>query len=194
MERLNKLLSLTPFSKEETDLFVSKLIPKQLNALEFLHQANEVCKYEAFLEKGIMRSFYKINEDEIINQFFFEGQWVADYESFISQTSSKVNIQALEGCQLYLMTKEDIDDLSTQISNWDKLAKLFFEKLYLKKEKRNASLLLESAEERYLNLVKHQPQLINRVPQFYIAQYIGIKPESLSRIRKKMSQRNFGRS
>lgn len=186
--RLIQLLQKTAWSPEHRQLFLTKLKIRTLQPLELLHSVGKVCEYEAFVEQGLLRSFYIKNEVEHTNQFFFEEQWVSDYESFITQSPSKVSIQALEECQLLVMTKTDMDQLSTQIPDWDLLGRSFFERLYLKKEKRNASLLLTSATERYLAILEEQPRLIARVPQYYIAQYIGVKPESLSRIRKKLAQ------
>jgi len=185
---LNHLLQETNWTPAEIQLFKSKLLTKELQPLEVLHSEGVICEYEAFVEKGLLRSYYHKNEVEHINQFFFEGQWVADYESFLTQSPSKVTIQALEACQLLIMSKSDIDFLSTQLPNWNALGKQFFERLYIKKEKRNASLFLTSATERYLALLEEQPRLVQRVPQYYIAQYIGVKPESLSRIRKKLAR------
>ncbi len=186
---LTRQLQKIPWTIEQKQFSLSKLKKRKLDAMELLLREGEVCEFEAFIEEGILRSFYKKNEEERINQFFFEGQWASDYQSFISQLPSKASIQALESCELLVVSKKDIDILGEQLPNWDTLAKTFFEKLYLKKEKRTASLLLESAEEKYLAIVNDQPQLIHRIPQYYIAQYIGIKPESLSRIRKKLTKK-----
>jgi len=183
-------LQLLPWTKEEIDFFLSKLREKHLEAMELLHHEGSVCQFEAFVEKGILRSFYQKDEEERINQFFFEGQWVSDYQSFIEQKPSKVSIQALEDCKLWIISKSDVDILSKELPDWDSLGMKFFKKLFLKKEKRNASLLLASAKERYLAIVKETPELIDRIPQYYIAQYIGIAPESLSRIRKELAHKN----
>lgn len=94
----------------------------------------------------------------------------------------------MEACRLWVISKDDIDKLSQQIPEWNTLGLRFFEKLFLKKEKRNASLLLTSAKDRYLAIINETPQLVERVPLYYIAQYIGIKPESLSRIRKELAK------
>lgn len=186
--RLNQLLQQTNWTPDQIQLFKSKFTTKELQPLEILNAEGKTCEQEAFVEKGLLRSYYYKSEVEHTNQFFFEGQWVADYESFITQSPSKVTIQALEACQLFVISKSDIDQLSTELPDWDVLGKTFFERLYIKKEKRNASLLLASATERYLTILEEQPRLIARVPQYYIAQYIGVKPESLSRIRKKLAK------
>ena len=185
----NQLQNLS-WTTDQKQFFLSKFKRKKLEAMDILLHEGEICEFEAYVEEGILRSYYVKNEVEKINHFFFEGQWASDYQSFISQSSSKVTIQALENCELMIVSKKDIDTLSEQLPDWDALAKTFFERLLLDKEKRNASLLLESAEEKYLKIVNDQPRLIRRIPQFYIAQYIGIKPESLSRIRKKLA--NYG--
>lgn len=186
---LQNHLNKTPWTSDQKQLFLSQLHKKSLKAKDFLQLEGKICRFEAFVEKGILRSFYHKGEVELINQFFFEGQWVAAYDSFIAQTPAKVNIQALEDCELWMISKSAVDKLSMELPEWDTLGMQFFQHLFLKKEKRNAVLILSSPEERYLSILQNQPKLLERVPLYYIAQYIGIQPESLSRIRKKLARR-----
>lgn len=189
LHQITKIISITG---KEIDVLKSKFKKKTLKVSEVLHSKGTVCNFEAFVQKGMLRSYYTVeNGTERIIQFFEEGQWVGDFDSFLSSSPSKFTIQALENCELIIFSKETINLLSNQISNWSILREFFYKKIFIQKDKHTESLLTSTPEQWYTNLLKNRPQLLNRVPQYFIAQYIGIQPESLSRIRKRIAKNNF---
>lgn len=186
---LQQIASIIPLTEAHQQLIASKIKQRQLAPSEMLHRAGSICNFEGYIHKGMVRSYFNINGNDRIIEFAHERQWVCDFKSLLSQTVSNINIQAIEPTEVYLFAKYDLDILNIEIPNWDKLGKLFYEKLFVEKEKLIESLLVHTPEQRYLHLMDKQPQLIKRIPQYYLAQYVGVKPESLSRIRKRIAQR-----
>ncbi len=133
-----------------------------------------------------MRYFYEVDGDEHTGQFFFENGWYTDYDSFLSGKPSHQNIEALEKTDLLLLDKKHLEALYDQNPRFERFGRLMAERAYLGVRKRTESLTNQSAEERYLQLVKDRPKVIERIPQHYIASYLGIQPQSLSRIRKQI--------
>lgn len=182
---ISKFIFLT---NEEADLIRNNLVILKVKANEIIHSEGTICNFEAFIETGLLRTYYVINGNERIIHFFKENEWISDFKSFILQEPSKITIQAIEDCELVLIRKTHIHLFSKNISNWDTLGKLFFKKLFIQNFNHIESLLTNTPEERYIYLLENNSDLINRIPQYLIAQYIGVQPESLSRIRKRISK------
>ena len=134
-----------------------------------------------------MRSYY-INEngDDISFIFHFDNQFFADYESILCNSVSYLNIQAMEDSELLLLDKNDLQNLYEKEMYWQKFGRLMTEKIYLDTKKRLENLLYYSPEKRYTNLLEENPLVFEKIPQKYIAGYLGITPQSLSRIRKRI--------
>jgi CRP-like cAMP-binding protein len=145
-----------------------------------------VCKYTAFILKGCLRYFYNVEGQEHTGQFFFENSWYTDYESFLSEKPSKQNIEALEKTEILLLQKKDLEKLYETYPKFERFGRLMAENAYLGVRKKNENLVNLSPEDRYLKLVKERPKVIERVAQHYIASFLGIQPQSLSRIRKRI--------
>ena len=185
---ISKLISLT---NREKEILRANLSVKKIKVDEVIHSEGNICDFEAFIDKGILRTYYIIDGNERIINFYRENQWVSDFKSFTLQEPSKISIQALEDCELVFFKTAQMKLFSKQISSWDTLGKAFFEKLFIENFNHIESLLINSPEERYTLLLKRRPDLLNRVPQYYIAQYLGVQPESLSRIRKRMVSKSL---
>ncbi|MBL4707370.1 MAG: Crp/Fnr family transcriptional regulator [Flavobacteriales bacterium] len=183
---ITSISKLIPLSIREEEVLRNNLTAKKIKANEIIHSEGNICDFEAFIKKGILRTYYTIDGNERILNFFEENQWISDFKSFTLQEPSKITIQAIEDCELVLIKNSQMKLLSQQISNWDLLGKLFFKKLFIQNFNHLESLLISSPEERYADLLKNRTALINRIPQYFIAQYIGVQPESLSRIRKRI--------
>jgi len=135
-----------------------------------------------------LRTFYEVENSERIIHFSKEGNWVSDYTSLVVKKKTALNIQAIEPTKLLIITSEKLDELSKRVSNWDKAGNRFFAGILQEKEREMELRISKTEEERYLLLLKKQPDIIKRVPQYMIAQYLGIEAESLSRIRKRISK------
>ena len=119
--------------------------------------------------------------------FMFENDYVSAYYSFLSRRPSLMAIQALTPVIVYSMSEKDLDRLCNESKNAERIGRLNAERIYRRKEEREISLLTMSATERYTELLKRSPQLFQQIPLKYIASYLGIQPESLSRIRKQLA-------
>ena len=180
---LKHLIGLT---NEEFDTFLGCLQFQKLKRKEILIVEGDICRYAYFIKKGCLRYFHNVDGQEITGQFFFENAWYTDYESFLLQKPSKQNIDALEPTELVLLPKNELQNLYITIPKFEKFGRIMAETAFIGLRNRTELLTQQSAEERYLSLMKERPKVIERVPQHYIASYLGIKPPSLSRIRKRI--------
>jgi CRP-like cAMP-binding protein len=180
-------------SKEEFDFCKTLFFPKKLRKKQYLLQEGDVCRYTAFVEKGILRTF-SVDEkgNEPILQFSMEGWWIADLYSFLTEESSQYNIEALEDCELLLITKENWEILLDKVPAFERYFRLLIQNNLIATQRRLMSSLSESAEEKYTKLINNFPGCIQRVPQHMIASYLGITPETLSRIRGQIAARSKG--
>lgn len=184
---IREKVALTP---TEMELCKTFFIPKKLRKKQSLLQEGDVCIYNAFVEKGILRSF-SIDEkgNEHIVQFAIEGWWITDLASFLTNRNSIYTIEALEDSELLLLTTEARDALMNQIPMFERYQRLLLQNAYIANQARINSALTETAEDKYLNLGKAYPGIVKRVPQHMLASYLGFTPETLSRVRKQISKK-----
>ncbi len=177
-------------SNEQFEFCKTLFIPKKLRKKQYLLQEGDVCRYTAFVEKGMLRTF-TVDEkgNEPILQFSMEGWWIADLFSFLTEEPSMYNIEALEDCELLLITKENWEILLEKVPAFERYFRLLIQNNLIATQRRLMSSLSESAEEKYTKLISNFPGCIQRVPQHMIASYLGITPETLSRIRGQMAAR-----
>ena len=177
-------------TEEEKLLSKSFFIPKKFRKKQYLLQEGDVCKYVAFVEKGILRQ-YKVDDkgNEHILQFAFEGWWIADHYSFLTGEPSLYNIDALEDCELLLLTKQAEEQLLEKLPKFERFFRLLLQNNLIATLQRLESSLSGTAEEKYNQLIQSCPTLAERIPQHMIASFLGITPETVSRIRKQMSLR-----
>lgn len=167
--------------------FYALLKDTRLLKSDFFLKEGEKCKYLGFIRKGTLRCFYINDQGREINfGFYFENEFFTDYESILCDTVSNMNIQALENCEILLLSKEDLQDLYKKEAYWQQFGRVMSEKIYLDAKKRIDDLLCYSPENRYLNLLKKQPELVQKIAQKHIASYLGVTEQSLSRIRSRI--------
>ncbi|HEY0042436.1 MAG TPA: Crp/Fnr family transcriptional regulator [Flavisolibacter sp.] len=186
-QKFDEKLQLTDAEKA---LVKSFFVPKKLRKKQFLLQEGDVCKYTAFVESGILRS-YSIDEKggEHILQFAFEGWWIGDQYSFLTGEPSTYTIDALEDCQLLLITKEAEDNMLESVPKMERFFRILMQNSMIAMQRRLVNSLSKTAEEKYSDLVVSCPSIPQRVPQHMMASFLGITPETLSRIRKQISVR-----
>jgi CRP/FNR family transcriptional regulator, anaerobic regulatory protein len=183
---IQSIKSLVPLNKMEEEAFAAILEVKQFKKKDFLLKEGQICTKVSFINTGAMRLFYNVEGIENTVQFFFADSWYTDYASFLTGQATLENLQALEACEVIQFKKEDLYKLFNQYPIFDRVGRVMAENAFLSLSRLNQMLTNEEPEERYLNLFKNRPEIVEKIPQHYIASYLGIKPESLSRIRKRI--------
>ena len=175
---------------QEFEFCKTLFIPKKLRKRQYLLQEGDVSRYTSFVEKGILRTFTVDDKgNEPILQFSMEGWWVTDLYSFLTDEPSRYNIEALEDCELLLITKPSWETLLEKVPAFEKYFRILIQNNLIATQRRLISSFSETAEERYTKLVTTFPTCLQRVPQHMIASFLGITPETLSRIRSQMAAR-----
>ncbi len=172
---------------KDWQLFSSKLVSREFTKRTIILKTGQTENYLSFVEKGIIRFFIPKEENDLTFDFVFDNGFLSAYESFLTQTPSTYQIETLTETILWSITYHDLQDIYRESEIGNTIGRLASEDLFLKKSKREFSLLSDTAEERYLKLFEEQLHLIKQIPLKYIASYIGITPQALSRIRKRIS-------
>jgi CRP-like cAMP-binding protein len=177
-----------PLTQEEWELIQNYLTLKKLRKRQYLLQEGDICKAVAFVEKGALR-LYNVSENgtEHIVLFAVEGQFMTDLSSFFSREPSIYNIDAIEDSELVVITQTASDELRKVSQKYQEFAFLETSEAYIQLAKRMTSIISLSLEERYQELATNYPNIVQRVPQHMIASYMGLTPETLSRVRKRIS-------
>ncbi len=184
-----KIIAITPLNEEEFAYFKTLFVPKKLRKRQYFLQG-DVCKYQAFVVKGLLRS-YTVDEkgSEHILQFASEGWWMADLSSYLTNEPSFLNIDALEEVQLLLLTKPSWEQAMKKIPALEHYFRIIIQNHLVSTQKRLLQSLAETAEEKYNRFLATYPECVQRVPQHMIASYLGVTRETLSRIRKQVAAR-----
>jgi CRP/FNR family transcriptional regulator, anaerobic regulatory protein len=186
---LQSIKSIVSLNKTEEDAFLAILEVKQFKKKEFLLQEGQICNKISFINSGCMRVFYNVDGIENTIQFFFGDSWYTDYTSFLTGQPTVENMQALEPCEVVQFSKNNIYKLYDSYPVFDRVGRVMAENAFRSISQLNKMLTNEEPEERYLNLLKQRPELVEKIPQHYIASYLGLQPQSLSRIRKRIFQK-----
>lgn len=175
-------------TNEDREAISKYLRPKKLRKKQYLLQEGDVCKAIAFVEKGSLRA-YSVDNDgkEHIIQFALEGWTIADLYSFLTGEPATYNIDALEDSELILIDKDSHEEMLKKIPAYEKYTRIQITGAYIAMQKRLTSIISLPVEERYENLLRVYPDIAQRVPQHMIASYMGLQPETLSRVRKKIA-------
>jgi len=181
-----KIASIIDIKDEEFDFLKSLFLPKKIKKRQYFLQEGDICKYQAFIEKGILRS-YTVDEkgSEHILQFASEGWWMADLSSYLTNEPSFLNVDAIEESELLLITKSSWELTMQKIPSLEHYFRIILQNHLVSTQKRLLQSLSETAEQKYLRFINTYPDCLSRVPQHMIASYLGIKRETLSRVRKQ---------
>lgn len=173
-------------SDEEFKYCQEALTPRKLKKRQFLLHEGSICQYSAFIVKGAMRQ-YTIDKRgvEHIVRFGIENWWMSDRESLIMLTPSLYNIDAVKDCDLLVTTNEQVTRLKEQSPAVGILFQQLDQRSYIANQDRIQATISLSAEERYAHFMEKYPEFVQRFPQSMIASYLGISPETLSRVRKQ---------
>ena len=188
-ERLIKIIpELEPHWSEIKNIFKIKKIPAKTTLLE----CGDVSKYQYIVLNGCLRLFI-IKEDgsEVTVQFFFENQTVASMESAFTGKPGRMYLESIEDSEVVLVSLKDWKELFERYHQFDNVLIRFLQKRLLYYADLYTSFILKTPEQRYEKLVNENPEIIERVPHYYIASYLGITPVSLSRIRSRLAKKPF---
>jgi CRP-like cAMP-binding protein len=182
---LNQLIEKIKNDKANREKFEDIFREKEIPSKTILLSEGEISKQMHFIKKGCLRIWFNKDGKDITFQFFFEGQAVASIDSFLSNQPSMFTLESIEPSTIISISKDNFEQLQKA---YPKLKEGFHEILY--QRLRNYSQLFlsrikDTPRERYEDLIKNHPEIIKRVPQHYIASYLGITPISLSRIRNR---------
>ena len=177
-----------PLTEDEQEFIKNYLTVKKLRKRQYLLQEGDICKCVAFVENGALR-LYRVNEDgsEHIVAFALEGFFITDLYSFLTNESSTYNIDAIEDSELVLITRSASDELRKLSSKYQEFIFQETSEAYIQLGRRITSIISLGLEERYKELTTNYPDIIHRIPQHMIASYMGLTPETLSRVRKRIS-------
>lgn len=176
------------FATDEIAHFMSLGKKTTLKKGDFFIQEGETAKRFAFVETGVLRSFYYSSKsDEVTYCLSFPNELIAGYSSLITQTPTSENIQALMDCNIIEFPMQVINDLVSENTNWLLFSKQIAESQYIKLEKRVFLLQNENALTRYKELIENQSDYLQKIPLGYLASYLGISQRHLSRIRKQIA-------
>ncbi len=188
MEEVKKFLeSIYPINSSDWDFISSKLYEEKFKKKSTLVKLGGIENHMSFLSEGIVRYFIPKEESDLTFGFLFENEFVTAYDSFITQTPSQYQIETLTNAIMWRISFEDLHDIYEKTESGNFIGRRMAENMFLIKSKREISLLSKTAEERYTDLFRERPNLIKQIPLKYIASYIGVTPQALSRIRKRIT-------
>ena len=189
MEAFEKYLRQFPqFTPEAFEKAQPYLTCKTLDPGAYWLQHGKICRNIAFIESGLLRLYYLHDGREVTHCFCKEQTITTAYQSLITQQESDIAIQAIEASTLIVLSYDSLQKLYQQDLFWQQVGRLAAENEYLITTRHNRLLHDLSATERYLQVLEEEPELLQRVPLNYLATYLQIAPETLSRIRKKISR------
>ena len=181
------LLAKASFSEGDLQKCMNYFVPKKIRKRQYVLQEGDVCNRSTFIEKGALYS-YTIDDKgtQHVIQFAFEGWWIGDLYSFLTSEPSKMNIEALEDSDVLTIDRQDHFKLLSEVPKYESYYRILFQDAYVALQRRVSSTIGLTAEEKYQRLINQYHAFINRVPLHLIASYLGVSPETLSRIRKQM--------
>ena len=186
---LNNVSKHIQLSDDERSYFVSVLKEKEISRKEFLLKEGEVAKNIYFIHSGALKSYYlDAQSDENIIMLAIDDWWITDMYSFALGKPAMQNIAAIEDCKLFQLGKNDFDKLLIRVPVFERFFRILMQNAYIREQLRIIQNLSLPAEERYLNFLKKYPHLVQRVTQKQIASYIGVSPEFLSAMRKRLKR------
>jgi CRP-like cAMP-binding protein len=180
----------TELSKENFDKFLSYTKTTSLEKNSFLVREGMLSKHIAYVKSGVLYA-YSVDDkgDKHVVQLALKNYWIGDLFSFLSGEASVFNVQVIEKVELVLISKENFELVCKEIPTFERYFRILTQNAFVNLQRRISGIYSSSAEDRYLKLIDTHPEIIQSVPQQYIASYLGIKPQSLSRIRRNIHRK-----
>jgi CRP-like cAMP-binding protein len=188
IQRIKKSIeSIISLTDEELSTFCNAFEYKSIRKNEFFLKEGQVCDFIGLLTSGVLIYYKNIeNGDEVTTDFAFEGDWVNSVLSRLTNSPSVLNIKAIEDSEVLIIKQKDLNQLYFQITKIERLGRILTEQAFIKFVEQTVEFQTLTAKERYENLLKNHPSIFQKVQLYHIANYLGIAPKSLSRIRKEL--------
>ncbi|WP_245770864.1 Crp/Fnr family transcriptional regulator [Mucilaginibacter polytrichastri] len=183
---LNSIQSVITLSPAEIDIVTSLFKEKTYKKGDFFLEEGRICKHVGFVAKGLMRFYINQDGEENIYDFSQENEFVCNYESFLPQIPSSKNIQALEDSIVFVISHADLQLFYANVEGGERFGRVAIESVFVKLLQDISALYAETPELRYERFLKYHADLQQRISQYHIASFVGVKPQSLSRIRKRI--------
>lgn len=188
LKNISRFIELT---EDEKKFFTAMLKEKKLRKKQFVLQEGDIARYQYFINKGCLR-IYTINEkgQEHIIQFAIEDWWTSDMYSYLTQTPAKLNIEAVEDTELLCIDNPSMEILYQKVPKFERFFRLLLQNAFIANQSRIIESMSLTADERYCKFIERYPSMERRLPLKHIASFLGITPESLSRIRSQYHIKN----
>lgn len=191
MQDLKKCLEkICPLTREDWGFTLQSFKEEQYKKGDFFIKEGGYCNKVSFLSKGLFKLYYLTEGQEKIMLFFAEGQFLTDYFAYLTQTPSVRPIEALEDSTVYTITRDKLSKLIEASQSWSTIARIMAERAYILAVQRANRLLHDDFDTRFITLMTEYPSLLQRVPQYMIASYLDMTPETLSRVKKRTFKNN----
>ena len=174
--------------EKEIELIKSSFKPLYLTKGDFFLEAGKINKHVGFLHKGLVRYFVYKDGEESTFEFTKQGEFIADYQSFNNKTESIQNIQAIEDCEILIINFDNVQTIFNTTNNGNLIGRLIIEHRFDVMVNQLLAIYMQNHEDRYQSFITLYSDLTQRIPQYLIASYVGVKPESLSRIRRRFTK------
>lgn len=185
---IDKLINTIKENEDNRKLFQDFLIERKVASKTILLREGEISNTIYFIKKGCLREWFNKDGKDITFQFFFDGQPVASIDSFMNRKPSLFTIESIEPSTIFSIIKSDFEKLLNVYPEFNTVFQDFIFQRFRKYGQLFLSRIKDTPQERYEDLLKNHPEIIKRVPQHYIASFLGITPISLSRIRNRISK------
>lgn len=184
---INYFSQLTTLSTEEAKLIADSMAPKSFKKNTFLLKEGQYANETYFVIEGCVRQYILVDGEEKTTNFFTENQWIISPNSLIQNAPATHFLVCLEDCLLVVGNEAQAQAMFKQFPRFETIARIVVETAFAEQQKQMTSFFADSPTQRYINLLNTRPNIFQRVPQYQLASYIGVKPESLSRIRKRIN-------
>jgi len=186
-EFIDYILRFGDLNKQQIEFITGKAKILHLKKGEYFSEAGKIPRQVGFILEGVVRFCYYNNKgQEITHHFIDENNFVSDQQKFEAQIVASDYIEAVTDCTLLVFSKKDWEEIGNTIVTWEAITGLILKNCLLKTIERRSPLVSEDATTRYLSFIEKFPALVNRIPLSYVASYLGITQQSLSRIRKNI--------
>jgi CRP-like cAMP-binding protein len=186
---INYFLKITHLTTDEIKVLTESMIIKKYAKGSFLVQEGQLNKDSYFVLEGCVRQFKLVDGNDITTHFYTEEQWIISPGNLETNTVAKHSLVCVEDATVVIGNEQKARELFEKYPRFETISRQIMERAFLEQQQLMTTYITDKPEQRYLKLLESRPDIFQRVPQYDIATYIGVKPESLSRIRKKLHKK-----